>query len=68
MEKFKAIHELLISGKPLPTKNNDHLLTGNWMNHRECHLEPDWLLIYRINEQEKVVEYVRMGKHAELFA
>ena len=68
MEKFKGIHELLISGKPLPAKNSDHLMTGNWMNHRECHLEPDWLLIYRINEQEKVVEYVRMGTHAELFA
>lgn len=67
MEKFKAAHELLIAGKPLPAKNRDHLLTGNWVNHRECHLEPDWLLIYRINEQEKVIEYVRMGSHPDLF-
>ena len=68
MEKFKTIHELLIAGKPLPSKYKDHLLIGTWVNHRECHLEPDWLLIYRINEGEQLIEYVRMGNHAELFS
>ena len=68
MEKFKVIHELLIAGEPLPAKNKDHFLTGNWVNHRECHLEPDWLLIYRINDQENMIEYVRMGSHADLFS
>ncbi len=67
MDKFKAVHELLIAGKPLPVRNQDHLLTGNWSNFRECHLEPDWLLIYRINESEKIIEYARMGSHADLF-
>jgi len=45
MDKFKTVHELLITGKPLPDRNKDHLLTGNWSSYRECHLEPDWLLI-----------------------
>ena len=68
MEKFKTIHERLIAGKPLPTKYKDHFLIGNWVNLRECHLEPDWLLIYRINEEEQLIEYVRMGSHADLFS
>ncbi len=67
LDKFKAIHELLIAGNPLPAKYHDHFLIGNWVNHRECHLEPDWLLIYRINEEDKIIEYVRMGSHADLF-
>ena len=67
MDKFKTVHELLTAGKPLPTRNKDHLLTGNWSSYRECHLEPDWLLIYRVNEKEQIIEYVRMGSHADLF-
>ena len=68
METFKVIHELLIAGKPLQAKYKDHVLIGNWVNHRECHLEPDWLLIYRIDEEGKIIEYVRMGSHADLFS
>lgn len=68
MTKFRAIHEALITGKPLRNENRDHKLTGNWKNHRECHIEPDWLLIYRVNEQRKEIEYVRMGSHADLFS
>jgi mRNA interferase YafQ len=67
MEKFKAVHELLIAKKPLPPGNRDHSLTGNWRGCRECHLEPDWLLIYRVNEKAKLIEYARMGSHSELF-
>ncbi len=68
MDKFKVIHELLIMSKQLPARNKDHLLTGNWKNHRECHIEPDWLLIYRVNDDENVIEYVRTGTHADLFS
>jgi mRNA interferase YafQ len=67
MDKFKEIHELLVMGKPLPARNKDHLLTGNWRNHRECHVEPDWLLIYRINDDKYIIEYVRTGSHSDLF-
>ena len=51
IEKLKVIIQLLENGEPLPKKNRDHLLTGNWRQHRECHIEPDWLLIYRINDE-----------------
>ncbi len=68
MDKFKEVHELLIAGQPLAAKNKDHFLIGEWVNHRECHLESDWLLIYRINIEDEVIEYVRMGTHADLFA
>lgn len=68
MALFKQINELLILGEPLPAKNRDHLLAGNWKDHRECRIEPDWLLIYRVNEAEKEIEYIRMGSHSELFS
>ena len=67
MALFKQINELLVAGKQIPIKNRDHILTGNWNGHRECHIEPDWLLIYRVNEAEKEIEYVRMGSHSDLF-
>ncbi len=68
MNKFKAIDKLLVAGKPLPQKNKDHVLTGNWRGHRECHIEPDWLLIYKVDEDNKVIEYARTGSHSELFS
>ncbi|MDA0197011.1 MAG: type II toxin-antitoxin system YafQ family toxin [Bacteroidetes bacterium] len=46
----------------------NHYLSGRWSGYRECHIEPDWLLIYRINEDEKCIEYVRMGSHSDLFS
>ena len=67
MDLFKSIDALLVSGKPLSTKNRDHLLTGNWLGHRECHIAPDWLLIYRVDEDAKIIEYVRTGSHSDLF-
>ncbi len=67
MQLFKDINALLVAGKSLPAKNKDHVLTGNWRGHRECHIEPDWLLIYKVNETEKILEYARTGSHSELF-
>lgn len=67
LDLFKDIDALLSAGKPLPKKNRDHSLSGNWHGHRECHIEPDWLLIYRVDEDEKVLQYVRTGSHSELF-
>lgn len=49
----------------LPIKHRDHFLGGHWHGHRECHLTPDWLLIYKMTEYELLL--VRMGLHAELF-
>jgi mRNA interferase YafQ len=52
--------------KPLPEKNRDHGLTGEWHDFRECHLKPDLLLIYR-KPDANVLQLVRMGSHSELF-
>lgn len=50
----------------LPEKNKDHLLTGNWIGHRECHIQPDWVLIYRYEGTDTIV-FVRTGTHSDLF-
>ncbi len=67
MVKFKEIMNFLELGDPLPPHNKDHLLTGNWKRCRECHITPDWLLIYRISEDEKIIELLRTGSHSDLF-
>jgi mRNA interferase YafQ len=63
--KINRILELLIAQKPLPTKNRDHSLTGNYKDCRECHIEPGWLLIYMIYDD--TLKLVRTGSHSELF-
>ena len=57
----------LASGEPLPEKNNDHALSGNWKDHRECHIQPDWLLIYYIKSDILVLTLTRTGTHSDLF-
>ena len=57
---------LLAENKALPAKNHDHELSGKWRDHRECHLKPDLLLIYR-KPDPGVLQLVRMGSHSELF-
>ena len=53
--------------KPLPNKNRDHDLSGDWIGHRECHILPDWLLIYRIEDDVLVLTLARTGSHSDLF-
>ena len=65
LEKLYAVIELLAEGTRLPTKYRDHNLTGNWQGCRECHVEPDWLLIYEINDNSLFLE--RTGSHSDLF-
>jgi mRNA interferase YafQ len=67
ISKFKEIISLLEFGYPLPQHNKDHVLIGNWKGYRECHIAPDWLLIYRIREAEKIIELSRIGSHSDLF-
>ena len=63
--KIEDIVDSIADRKPLPLRCNDHPLTGNYVDHRECHIEPDWLLIYRIEETELIL--VRTGGHSDLF-
>jgi mRNA interferase YafQ len=62
-----SVVSLLAEDKPLPEKNRDHALAGDWRDHRECHLKPDLLLIYRKPDTE-VLQLVRLGSHSELFS
>ena len=57
---------LLLNAQTLPPQYKDHSLRGNWSGHREFHVEPDWLVIYRM-ENETVLILVRTGTHTELF-
>jgi mRNA interferase YafQ len=63
--ELEDIVDLLQFQKVLPLRNRDHNLSGNWKHHRECHIEPDWLLIYRTDGKFLFLE--RTGSHADLF-
>ena len=65
IDELKSIVRLLLRQMPLPRKNNDHDLIGNLKGFRECHIRPDWLLIYRIIEDRLIM--VRTGSHSDLF-
>ncbi|MDD7774107.1 MAG: type II toxin-antitoxin system YafQ family toxin [Eubacteriales bacterium] len=58
---------MLSRGELLPEKYRDHTLTGNWIGYRECHLLPDWLLVYRVEDDILVLTLVRTGTHSDLF-
>jgi len=61
----KAVLDLLIEGKPLPPEYKDHPLRGNFAGSRDCHIQPDWLLIYTLVETH--VRFERTGTHSDLF-
>lgn len=63
---LKEVVTLLSMGEKLPEKYRDHALTGNWVGHRECHISPDWLLIYRIENDILVLTLSRTGSHSDL--
>lgn len=67
LEKLFEVVELLAEGKSLAAKYRDHELVGNYKGTRECHVEPDWLLIYEIREEVLVLMLYRLGSHSELF-
>ena len=67
MSKLKKILTLLSNEDVLPPANKDHALTGDWKSFRECHIEHDWLLIYRINNDILELIAQRTGTHSELF-
>lgn len=66
-EKFKTVIDYLVSEEPLPAKYRDHALTGNYIGFRECHIMPDWLLIYKIEADILTLTLTRTGSHSELF-
>ena len=69
MNKLRKVVELLANGEALPREYRDHALTNsrNYKGMRECHIEPDWLLVYKITESVLVLTLFRMGTHSGLF-
>ncbi len=67
ISKLQNIITLLANGQNLPDENHDHFLSGNWSGHRECHITPDWLLIYRYDKDVLVLTLSRTGSHSDLF-
>ncbi|MBQ8885343.1 MAG: type II toxin-antitoxin system YafQ family toxin [Clostridia bacterium] len=64
---LKEIVTKLANGEELPERNRDHALTGNYKGCRECHIKPDWLLIYQIADEELILFLTRTGTHSDLF-
>jgi len=67
ISKLNEAVRLLLSGREMPSKYEDHALTGNWSGYRDCHIEPDWILIYRIDKSELILTATRTGSHSDLF-
>lgn len=67
LDKLYAVIEKLANGEKLEEKYKDHTLSGNYKGCRECHIEPDWLLVYEVYEDVLVLLLYRSGSHAELF-
>ena len=65
LSKLREVILLLAEGGPLPPRYKDHPLSGEWKHYRDCHLEPDWLLIYKIEGHDLYL--VRTGTHSDLF-
>ena len=66
MQELHNVINLLQAGINLPSKYRDHALVGNWPGHRECHVKPDWLLIYKVENEVLVLTLVRTGSHSDI--
>ena len=65
-QKARVVLTLLIADEPLPPRLKDHPLTGDWGGYRDCHIEPDWLFLYKIEGNDLIL--ARTGTHADLFS
>ena len=66
IDKLEVILKLLVNGQPIPEENGPHVLTGNYRNYMECHVENDTLLIWW-DKEAQIIKLVRFGSHSELF-
>lgn len=67
IEKLLAVVALLSQDEPLPENCRDHILKGNYRGYHECHIEPDWLLIYDKRDVVRIISLERTGTHSDLF-
>lgn len=63
---METVVDILLTGEALPEKNKDHALSGNWKGYRECHILPDWLLVYEIIEDRLILSLTATGSHSDL--
>ena len=67
MNKLASVLSMFASGNPLPKQYHDHQLAGNLQDFRECHIEPDWLLLYQLYDDILILSATAAGSHADLF-
>lgn len=67
MDILKSVVKTLANGEKLPEKYRDHILVGDYKGKHECHLEPDWLLIYEYDNEKIILWLTRTGTHSDLF-
>ena len=67
LDKIKKVITALANGEALEAKYRDHLLTGDYGGYRECHIQPDWLLVYQIDGNRLILFLARTGTHSDLF-
>lgn len=67
IEKMKAVMFKLQRQEQLNYSHRDHSLSGNFKDRRECHIEPDWLLVYKVDKNNSTITFERTGSHADLF-
>ena len=64
---LRTVIDILAKGEPLPEKYKDHSLVSNWAGYRECHIQGDWLLIYKYQNDELILSLTATGTHSDLF-
>ena len=67
MQLLDDVIRKLSRGEQLEPQNNDHILTGNWSGYHECHIQPNWLLTYKIDNNQLILTLTRTGTHSDLF-
>ena len=67
MSELQAVLERLCAEEPLAERHRDHALTGNYVGFRECHVRPDWRLVYAIDKGRLILTASRTGTHSDLF-
>lgn len=67
IQKLELVLQMLLEEKTLDIKYRDHALTGDYIGFRECHIEPDWLMVYMVDHGELILTASRTGTHSDLF-
>lgn len=67
LAEIQAVMLTLMNDEPLEVKHHDHPLAGDFVGCRECHIRPDWLLVYLLKDEDNSISFLRTGTHADLF-